>query len=256
MTTIEQPLSQLISLSEIRPDPANPRAKLRDIDDLAASIALHGVLEPITVRRSDADDCWFIVRGHRRHAAAKQALVEMMQCIVEYGGDELSRATERMVENLQRDDLNAVEHARGIQQLLDLGLSDEQAARSLSVPVESVQGARTIAGSKATLEAAEKHDLSFDRALGIAEFDGNAEVVKGDFDYVAFTSFDEAHQASRIARVVPPATVNPFAPHDFVCWLPAHWLTPGRAGHRSDVHEFDCQFQFHRSPPVWEGTSK
>lgn len=164
-------------------DPDNPRSKLRGIDDLAASVALHGVLEPVTVRMLDngmgfVNGGLMIVRGHRRHAAALKAGVATIPCMLDAVVDDKQRAVQRMVENLQRDDLNAVEHARGVQQLFDLGISDAEISAGLSISADQVAKARSVAGSKVASTIAEKHDLTFDQALALVEFQDNREVIK------------------------------------------------------------------------------
>lgn len=175
---------------DVVPDPDNPRAKLRDIDQMAASIAAWGVLEPITVRYvgngKGSAQVVMVVRGHRRLAGAQKAKADgaerarRIPCRLagDEAGDDAARAVTRLVENLQRDDFSAAEEARGIQQLLDLGLDAAGIAEELSVPRERVEGAARISASKAAAAVAEKHDLTFDQALVLAEFDGDRETIK------------------------------------------------------------------------------
>jgi len=76
-----------IAPDRISPDPDNPRLTLRDIDELAASVKQHGVLDPITVRPDPSSNgsgpMWIVVRGHRRHAAAIKAGVDVGDLDVE-----------------------------------------------------------------------------------------------------------------------------------------------------------------------------
>jgi ParB family chromosome partitioning protein len=192
-TTIEV---EYIDPKLISPDPNNPRKALRDIDAMAASITLHGVLSPINVRPDPKKDGRFVidVEGHRRHAGALQAGLDVVPCIVDGVADEKVRATRRMVSNLQRDDFTATELARGVQQLMDLGMEEADIAVGLSVAPEAVANAARVAKSEKSMTIAEKHDLSFEQALALAEFDDDKEVLihltttavqnPGQFEYI------------------------------------------------------------------------
>lgn len=113
----------------------NVRAELGDLDDLAASIAELGILEPITVTR--ADDRYTVKTGHRRLAAARQAgLLEVPALIderVELREHGARRSTEQLVENLQRADLNPVDEARALREILDdeKGLKQAELAKRI-----------------------------------------------------------------------------------------------------------------------------
>lgn len=171
-----------ISPEAIVPDPENPRLKLRDLDSLTASVKQHGVLEPITVRPDPSANGdgprWIVVRGHRRHAAATRAKIELIPCVVDWSDDAKARASTRLVENLQRDDLTAREQAKGVQQLLELGLSEDDVASTLSVSTEHVARARAITTSKTLAKAPAAVELSFEVASGIAEFDDQPKIAK------------------------------------------------------------------------------
>lgn len=230
MTTTESDLTigtiLYLDPDELVPDPDNSRGELRDIDAMAASIASIGVQTPIKIRYVDTNGSSpknaakvpMIIFGHRRQAGASRAkaqghekaqLVPCMLASDEEASDALVRGVERLAENLQRDDFNAAEEARAVQQLLDLGIDEAAIAASSGVAVLRVQGAAKIAGSKATRAVAEKHDLTFDQALGIAEFDGDKETVKAltaaavkepeEFPHVLSAARQERQDAETIA---------------------------------------------------------
>lgn len=184
MTQTDQALDvRRIDPGSISADPDNPRSKLRDLDELAASVKLHGVLEPITVRpdrsANGSGPRWIVVRGHRRHAAALKAKVDLIPCVVDWSEDAKLRAQHRLVENLQRDDLSATEQAKGVQQLLDLGMSEEEVAAGLSVAAEHVAAAKRIQSSKTLAKAGPKvAEMSFEMAAGIAEFEDSPKIAK------------------------------------------------------------------------------
>lgn len=185
MTTIEHPLvTEVIHLdpTKLVPDPDNPRGELRNIPKLAASMKEVGVLEAITIREvMDPDGSgvatWYIVRGHRRTAAAILAGLSTVPCVPEHDDTNKERAVKRMVENQQRDDFSAVEEARGVQQLLDLGMTEVEITTRLAIPAERIKAAATVAGSPTASAVAERHDLTMEEALGLAEFQEDKEAV-------------------------------------------------------------------------------
>lgn len=186
MSTIEHPVvSELIWLDPERlvPDPDNPRGELRDIESLAETMKNGvGVLEPITFREVQIDGgvpTFVIVRGHRRQAAAILAGIGAVPCVPEgINESERQRASKRMIENLARDDFSAAEEARGVQQLLDLGMDVAEISSALALSGERVTAAARISKSAVATAVAEKHDLSLEHAIAIAEFDEDREAVK------------------------------------------------------------------------------
>lgn len=123
---------ETLPLREIEPDPDQPR-KTFDHDtlgELAASIAEHGLLQPIAVRPHGVGR-YLIVAGERRWRASRMAGLTEVPVIVKDVTDEQAMEL-ALVENLQREDLDPVEEAMGYRQLMDkCGLTQEQAAEKL-----------------------------------------------------------------------------------------------------------------------------
>ncbi len=121
-----------LPISKVEPAQNQPREIFdpEALDALADSIAQHGVLQPITVRRLQGD-YYQIIAGERRWRAARQAgLSSIPARVVE--ADDREAMVFALVENLQREDLNPVEEARGIRSLLDeYGFTQEAAAKQL-----------------------------------------------------------------------------------------------------------------------------
>lgn len=118
---------------EIRPNPAQPRKTFEEqsLGDLASSIRRHGILQPLTVRRTAAG--WELVAGERRLRAAKLAGMEAVPCI-EAKADDRSSALLALVENLQRQDLHYLEEAEAIAAFLRrTGVTQESAAAQLGM---------------------------------------------------------------------------------------------------------------------------
>jgi ParB family chromosome partitioning protein len=118
-----------IRISEIRPNPFQPRDKVEEgIEELVASVRQNGVLQPVMVRRRR--DGYELIVGERRFRAARQAGLESIPAVVRDATDEQMLEL-ALVENLQRENLNAIEEATAYRQLTDkFGLThDEVAAR-------------------------------------------------------------------------------------------------------------------------------
>ena len=121
-----------LPLREIEPDPGQPRKTFDNetLAELASSIAEHGLLQPIAVRPKAAGG-YLIVAGERRWRACRMAGLTEAPVIVKDVTDEQAMEL-ALVENLQREDLDPVEEAAGIQELMTrCELTQEQAARKL-----------------------------------------------------------------------------------------------------------------------------
>lgn len=113
------PGPQEIALDLIRPNPNQPRRRFdeEDLAELAASIAAQGVLQPILLRPL-GEDRFEIVAGERRWRAAQRAGLHAIPALVR-SFDDVQVAEIALIENVQRADLNAIEEARGYQQLIE-----------------------------------------------------------------------------------------------------------------------------------------
>ena len=106
-----------IELSQIKPNRFQPRQTFDEqkITELSQSIATHGILSPILVRETGAGG-YELIAGERRLRAAKKAGLETAPCMVDSAEDQLSLEL-ALIENLQREDLNPIEEARGYDRL-------------------------------------------------------------------------------------------------------------------------------------------
>lgn len=118
-TTDGRPL--MVALDLINEDPDQPRREFseEELESLAASIRIEGILQPIVVRRSPKAGRFIIVMGARRYRAARLAALVEAPVIVQDAAEANPYA--QMVENIQRDDLKASEIARFITARLDAG---------------------------------------------------------------------------------------------------------------------------------------
>ena len=123
---------ETLPLREVEPDPGQPRKTFDDetLAELSASIAEHGLLQPIAVRPKPSGG-YLIVAGERRWRASRMAGLTEVPVIVKDVTDEQAMEL-ALVENLQREDLDPVEEAAGIRELMTrCNLTQEQAARKL-----------------------------------------------------------------------------------------------------------------------------
>jgi len=106
-----------IELNQIKPNRFQPRQSFDEqkINELSQSIATHGILSPILVRETGAGG-YELIAGERRLRAAKQAGLKTAPCMVDSAEDQLSLEL-ALIENLQREDLNPIEEARGYDRL-------------------------------------------------------------------------------------------------------------------------------------------
>lgn len=121
-----------VPLDRIERNPDQPRAAFdeQQLGELAASIAVHGVLQPVVVREL-ADGGYQLVAGERRLRAARLAGLETVPAIVREA-DGASSLELALIENLQRADLNPIESALAYRELIDrFGLTHEAVARQV-----------------------------------------------------------------------------------------------------------------------------
>jgi len=122
-----------VAIDRVERNPNQPRTSFDEapLGELAASIAVHGVLQPIVVR-SLADGGYQLIAGERRLRAARLAGLETIPVIVRDGGDGTDSLELALIENLQREDLNAIETALAYRELIDrFSLTHEAVARQV-----------------------------------------------------------------------------------------------------------------------------
>jgi len=143
-----------VPAGRILPNPAQPRPVFDagQLEELAASIRTHGVLQPLSVRR--AGGSYELIAGERRLRAAKLAGLSEVPCLLMTMDDRESEVA-ALVENLQRQDLDFIEEAMGIARLMDRGnLSQEQAAKLVGKSQSAVANKlRLLRHSRPVLEA-------------------------------------------------------------------------------------------------------
>ena len=153
-TTAEDSAFKQLPLHRVEPNPDQPRQDFNEeeLQSLAESIRVHGVIQPLTVRET-SDGYYQIIAGERRWRASRLAgLTEIPALVIE--ADDKTAKELALIENLQRQDLNSVEEALGYQSLMDdFGLTQEEAAERVGKSRSAVANAlRLLTLDKKVLE--------------------------------------------------------------------------------------------------------
>ena len=152
---------KMVDIDTIRPNPGQPRRVFdpEALRELARSIRLYGVLQPLTVRRmADGPE---LIAGERRLRAAKLAGLRQVPCIF-VTADQNASGVLALIENLQRQDLDWLEEAEGLARLIRLyGMSQEQAAEAVGLSQSAVSNKlRLLKHPPRILEALRRWNLS------------------------------------------------------------------------------------------------
>ena len=160
----------------IRPNPAQPRKIFREdaLQELADSIRTHGILQPLSVRRVGTS--YELIAGERRLRAAQMAGLTEIPCIV-MSMDEKESGMAAMIENLQRQDLDFIEEARGIQLLMEKwSLGQEQTAKFLGKSQSAVANKlRLLKHSQPVLDELRRHGLTERHARALLKLNSEPE---------------------------------------------------------------------------------
>jgi len=158
-----------LPISKVEPRMEQPREYFDEeaLQDLADSILQYGLIQPITVRKLDSG-YYQIIAGERRWRASRLAgLTEVPVRVIE--ADDRRTAELALVENLQREDLNPIEEAKGYKTLIDVyGLTQEEAAKSVGRSRPAVANSmRLLNLSAPVMEMVEKGELSAGHARAL-----------------------------------------------------------------------------------------
>ena len=163
----------------IRPNPAQPRKVFREdaLAELTESIRQHGILQPLSVRRSG--NGYELIAGERRLRAARQAGLTEIPCIV-MNMDPQASTLAAMIENLQRQDLDFIEEAMGISRMMELcNLSQEQAARQLGKSQSAIANKlRLLKHSAEVLQALRQYSLTERHARALLKLTDEEEKLR------------------------------------------------------------------------------
>ena len=206
-----EPTLVTLPIDQVQPNPRQPRRAFDQeaLDDLARSVAQDGIMQPILVR-SAPDGRYEIIAGERRWRAARQAGLKTVPAIVRRA-DERQTLILALVENVVREDLNAVEAARGYAALIDeLDLTPTEVAERVG------RSRPTIANALRLLELPDDV-LDLIAAGTLSEGHGRAILQEPDHDrrrQLAKRAVDDGlsvRQVEALARTAPDAKRAPRA---------------------------------------------
>lgn len=157
-----KPMSEMaeVAIADIIPNPLQPRHDFDDeaLAELSASIATLGVIQPITLRRRN-DGKYTIISGERRWRASQMAGLETLPAYIREVEDEDLHAM-ALVENIQRQDLNAIEIALGMQRLIEeCGLTQEAMAEKVGKKRSTVSNYMRLLSLPSEVQLALKEGL-------------------------------------------------------------------------------------------------
>lgn len=202
------PLKSL-PIASITPLAGNPRKHFdeKSLEELAASIAARGVIQPIIVRPK-ANGKYELVAGERRWRAAQKARLHEMPALVRELSDREVMAL-ALIENLQREDLNPVEEARAYQRLADdEGMTQAEIARMVEKSRSHVANIQRLLGlPEAVLDLVEGGKLSMGHARALVGHDDAAELARK-----AVNDNLSVREIEKLARKVAKQVVSPDQP--------------------------------------------
>ena len=159
----------IININDIEPNRGQPRKDFDEtaLSELADSIAQHGLIQPIVVKPT-IDGTYSIIAGERRWRASRMAGLSEVPVIIK-DADEQTLMELALIENLQREDLNAVEEALGYRSLIEgYGLTQDEVAKKMGKSRSAVTNAlRLLNLNEAELEALRRGTISAGHARAL-----------------------------------------------------------------------------------------
>jgi len=206
---------QTVRISDIEPDRKQPRKLFKDdaLTSLSESIARHGVLQPLVVRRvkSDGNDNaaskllegkYSIISGERRWRASKLAGLTEVPVVIKDISDSEAAAV-MLVENLQREDLNPVEQAQGLKRLIDeFGLTQEETASIVGISRPALTNSlRLLSLPDEVIDSLANGDISAGHARALLSL-GDADDILSALQVVVGKSLSVRETESYVKKVI------------------------------------------------------
>lgn len=172
---------QMIAVDQIRPSRQQVRTRFdaEPLGELAESIRLHGVLQPLLVRRHA--DGYELIAGERRWRAARLAGLSTVPAVIRSDAESDAQLVLGLIENLQRTDLDPIEEARGLRRLIEeFGLTHEEVADRIGKHrVTVTQSLRLLGGCPAVQSAVASGAITAGHARALIALDGQAAQEHG-----------------------------------------------------------------------------
>ena len=200
---------QILPVSWLRPGKYQPRRDMSQdaLEDLANSIRAQGVIQPIVVRQL-AEQQYEIIAGERRWRACQLVRLETVPCLIKNVEDNAAVAI-ALIENIQREDLNAIEEAVALQRLMtEFELSHQQVAEAVGKSRSAVSNLLRLNNLNEDVKQLVEHcdlDLGHARALLSLEGEQQSEVART----VAQKSLTVRDTERMVQKLLNPAAAKP-----------------------------------------------
>lgn len=199
-----------IDTDKIDPNPYQPRKEFDDaaLRDLSDSIRQYGVLQPLTVSRMEIErpdggleTRYELIAGERRLRASKLAGLKQVPVIIREGDDSKMKLELAIIENLQREDLNAVDRARAFMRLIDeFGFTHAEVGRKMGKSREYVSNSlRILQMSQEVLDALQAGQIMEGHTRPLMMLSGKPEEQNTLFKEIMYKKLS-VREAERIAR--------------------------------------------------------
>jgi len=203
-----------LSLAQLQPGRYQPRTRIDEgaLYELAESIKAQGVMQPVLVRplprvNGDGPPRFEIIAGERRFRAARLAGLDAVPVLVRDVGDEAAAAM-ALIENMQREDLNPLEEARGLHRLTDeFKMTHEAAARAVGRSRSATTNLlRLLNLSEPVQQMLLTGDLEMGHARALLALDGARQIIEANEIVARKLSVREAER--RVARLAAPGSTG------------------------------------------------
>ena len=196
-----------LNINDIEPNRGQPRKEFDEtaLSELADSIAQHGLIQPIVVKPT-AQGRYSIIAGERRWRACRMAGLNEVPVIIKDADDQTLMEI-ALIENLQREDLNAVEEALGYRSLIDsFGLTQDEVAKKMGKSRSAVTNAlRLLALNDAELEALRRGTITAGHARALLSCDDEEARAKMLLAAADGASVRELERLAAAAKKKPAA---------------------------------------------------
>jgi ParB family chromosome partitioning protein len=204
---------------DILPNPHQPRTRFScsGLEELANSIEKHGILQPLTVRRTDHG--WELISGERRLRAARMVGLRQVPC-VNVDVDSTESSIMALIENLQRKDLDFVEEAVALARLIEIHhLSQEEAALQLGKSQSAVANKlRILRLPSSTLQLLREHGFTERHARALLRLPEQARQPAAE--YIISKDFTVAQTEEYVESLLAPCETLAADAHSAASTIP------------------------------------
>ena len=209
-----------IDVDRIQPNPYQPRKEFSEVGlkSLAESIRQYGVLQPLVVSRTDIEkpeggleSVYELIAGERRLRASKLAGLAQIPVVIRSGESNLTKLELAIIENLQREDLNAIDRAKALQKLIEeFGISHAEAAAKIGKSREYISNSLRLLSLPEHMQGAiVGKEMSEGHARTLLALNGRPEERETLFKEIVFKKIS-VRAAERIARSIAQERVRKY----------------------------------------------